>query len=131
MDKAELDPGSSPTAEFGAFLRSSRGVRGWRQEDLASAIDCSPTHASAVETGRCHPTERLARELDEAFGWDRAFARKALDLKTSALLEGLPEYVAHESRPVEPRLFDLGLLFPAEAWQSFVSALRAGEFDTG
>ncbi|MER8103458.1 helix-turn-helix transcriptional regulator [Kitasatospora sp. NPDC094016] len=68
MNKAELDPGSSPTAEFGAFLRSSRGVRGWRQEDPASAIDYSPTHASTVETGRRHPTERLARELDEAFG---------------------------------------------------------------
>ncbi|MEV7925143.1 helix-turn-helix transcriptional regulator [Kitasatospora sp. NPDC088779] len=131
MNKAELDPDSSPAAEFGAFLRSSREERGWRQEDLASAIGYSPTHVSAVETGRRPPTPRLARELDKAFGWDRVFARKALDLKTSALLEGFPEYVAHESRAVELRLFTLGIVPGLLQTMDYARAIAAGALRRG
>ncbi|MFJ4796151.1 helix-turn-helix domain-containing protein [Kitasatospora purpeofusca] len=110
MNKVELDPESSPVAEFGAYLRSSREERGWRQEDLASTTGYSPTHISAVETGRRPPTPRLSRELDRAFGTDRVFTRRALDLTTSALLEGFPEYVAQESNATEVRLFTLGIV---------------------
>ncbi|MFF0410414.1 Scr1 family TA system antitoxin-like transcriptional regulator [Kitasatospora sp. NPDC004745] len=110
MNKVELNPDSGPAAKFGVFLRGLREERGWTQEDLAVAIGYSPTHVSAVETGRRPPTPRLARELDKAFGLDRVFVRKALDVKDSALLEGFPEYVMQESKAAEVRLFTLGIV---------------------
>ncbi|MFD8749568.1 Scr1 family TA system antitoxin-like transcriptional regulator [Kitasatospora sp. NPDC059577] len=110
MNKVELAPDSGPSAKFGMFLRSLREERGWTQEDLALGIGYSPTHVSAVETGRRPPTSRLARELDKAFGLERVFVRKALDLKDSALLEGFPDYVAQESKAAEVRLFTLGII---------------------
>ncbi len=126
MNKVELDPDSSPTAEFGAFVRSSREARGWRQEDLASVIGYSATHVSAIETGRRPPTPRLSRELDKAFGWDRVFTRKALDLKDTALLAGFPEYVAQESKAVELRLFDLGIVPGLLQTTDYARAIAAG-----
>ncbi|MFG2905193.1 Scr1 family TA system antitoxin-like transcriptional regulator [Kitasatospora sp. NPDC048286] len=110
MNKVELSPDSGPSAKFGIFLRGLREERGWTQDDVALAIGYSPTHVSAVETGRRPPTARLARELDKAFGLDRVFARKALDYKDSAILEGFPDYVAQESKATEVRLFTLGIV---------------------
>ncbi|MFD8782751.1 Scr1 family TA system antitoxin-like transcriptional regulator [Kitasatospora sp. NPDC059599] len=126
MNKVELDPDSSPSAEFGAFLRSSREARGWRQDDLASIIGYSATHVSAVETGRRSPTSRLVRELDKAFGWERVFTRKALDVKETALLAGFPEYVVQESKAAELRLFDLGIVPGLLQTTDYARAIAAG-----
>ncbi|MFJ9609012.1 Scr1 family TA system antitoxin-like transcriptional regulator [Kitasatospora sp. NPDC101176] len=126
MNKVELNPDSGPAAKFGVFLRGLREERGWTQEDLAVAIGYSPTHVSAVETGRRPPTPRLARELDKAFGLDRVFVRKALDVKDSALLAGFPEYVAQESKAVELRLFDLGIVPGLLQTADYAGAIAAG-----
>ncbi|MFF2143307.1 Scr1 family TA system antitoxin-like transcriptional regulator [Kitasatospora sp. NPDC058190] len=131
MNKVELDPDAGPAAKFGVFLRTSREARGWTQEDLARAIGYSATHVSAVETGRRPPTRRLARELDKVFGWDRVFARKALDLKTSALLEGFPQYVARESKAVELRLFTLGIVPGLLQTTDYAAAIAAGAVRRG
>ncbi|MDH6707010.1 transcriptional regulator with XRE-family HTH domain [Kitasatospora sp. MAA19] len=126
MNKVELDPDSSPAAKFGSDLRSAREARGWTQEELAHAIGYSPTHVSAVETGRRPPTARLARELDKAFGFENFFVRKSRDLKSSTILEGFPEYVAHESRAVELRLFDLGIVPGLLQTMDYARAIAAG-----
>ncbi|MFJ9774100.1 Scr1 family TA system antitoxin-like transcriptional regulator [Kitasatospora sp. NPDC101157] len=131
MNKVELDPDGGPMAKFGVFLRTSREARGWTQDDLAHVIGYSATHVSAVETGRRPPTQRLARELDRAFGWDRVFARRALDIKTSALLEGFPQYVARESKAVELRLFDIGIVPGLLQTMDYAQAVAAGAVRRG
>ncbi|MFI2611515.1 Scr1 family TA system antitoxin-like transcriptional regulator [Kitasatospora sp. NPDC018619] len=131
MNKVELDPDSSPAAKFGAEVRSAREAKGWTQEELAHAIGYSPTHVSAVETGRRPPTARLSRELDKAFGLENHFSRKSRDLKSSTILEGFPEYVAHESRAVELRLFDLGIVPGLLQTTDYARAIAAGAVRRG
>ncbi|MFI6156506.1 Scr1 family TA system antitoxin-like transcriptional regulator [Kitasatospora sp. NPDC051170] len=131
MNKVELDPDSSPVAKFGAQVRSAREAKGWTQEELALAIGYSPTHISAVETGRRPPTARLARELDKAFGLENFFVRKSRDLKSSTILEGFPEYVAYESKAVELRLFDLGIIPGLLQTPAYARAIAAGAVRRG
>ncbi|MFI8459299.1 Scr1 family TA system antitoxin-like transcriptional regulator [Kitasatospora sp. NPDC085464] len=131
MNKVELDPDSSPAAKFGSDVRSAREARGWTQDELARAIGYSPTHVSAVETGRRPPTARLARELDKAFGFENVFVRKSRDLKSSTILEGFPEYVAHESKAVELRLFDLGIVPGLLQTVDYARAIAAGAVRRG
>ncbi|MFD5465976.1 Scr1 family TA system antitoxin-like transcriptional regulator [Kitasatospora sp. NPDC127059] len=131
MNKSELDPDASPAAEFGAFLRSSREARGWRQEDLASAAGCSPTHISALENGRRRPTPKTARQLDRAFGWDRVFLNRALDARSTVLLEGFGQYVEQESKAVELRLFDLGIVPGLLQTVDYAQAIAAGAVRRG
>ncbi|MFE4976719.1 Scr1 family TA system antitoxin-like transcriptional regulator [Kitasatospora sp. NPDC056651] len=131
VNKVELEPDSSPTAKFGADLRSAREARGWIQEKLAHAIGYSATHVSAVETGRRSPTARLSRELDRAFGFDDYFVRKSRDLKSSTILEGFPEYVSHESKAVELRLFALGIVPGLLQTPDYAKAIAAGAVRRG
>ncbi|GGY33235.1 helix-turn-helix domain-containing protein [Streptomyces xanthochromogenes] len=109
MNVKELDPESSPQAAFGARLRRSREERGWTQDQLGEEMGYSSTHISSVETGRKLPTLRFARRADAAFGSD-AFERDYRELRHGVLLEGFPEYVAHEGRAVEIRLYEIGII---------------------
>ncbi|MER7702206.1 helix-turn-helix transcriptional regulator [Kitasatospora sp. NPDC097605] len=131
MNKVELDPDSSPAAAFGAFLRTSREARGWTQDEVAEATGYSATHISAVETGRRPPTTRLALRLDLTFGTDGVFKRRAGDVKYSALLEGFPEYVTHERRAVELRLFVLGIVPGLLQTKEYAAAIAAGAVRRG
>ncbi|MER7580880.1 helix-turn-helix transcriptional regulator [Kitasatospora sp. NPDC097691] len=131
MNKVELDPDSSPAAKFGSDVRSAREARGWTQDELAHAIGYSPTHVSAMETGRRPPTARLARELDKAFGFENVFVRKSRDLKSSTILEGFPEYVAHESKAVELRLFALGIVPGLLQTMDYARAIASGAVRRG
>ncbi|MET8627917.1 helix-turn-helix transcriptional regulator [Kitasatospora sp. NPDC004669] len=131
MNKSELDPDASPEAEFGAFLRSSREARGWRQEDVASAAGCSPTHISALENGRRRPTSKTARQLDRAFGWDRVFVNKAFDARSTVLLEGFGQYVDQESKARELRLFTLGIVPGVLQTLSYAREIAAGAVRRG
>ncbi|MEV0279372.1 Scr1 family TA system antitoxin-like transcriptional regulator [Streptomyces sp. NPDC050610] len=113
MNVKELNPDSSPQAAFGARLRKAREDRGWKQEDLAKHTGYSSTHISAVETGRKMPTLRFARRADIAFGIaDTAdtFEREWREIKHGSLLEGFPEYVGHEGRAAEIRLYEVGVI---------------------
>ncbi|MFB7906394.1 Scr1 family TA system antitoxin-like transcriptional regulator [Kitasatospora sp. NPDC056076] len=131
MNKAELDPDASPAAEFGAYLRSSREARGWRQEDLANAAGCSPTHISALENGHRPPTPKTARKLDRAFGLDRVFLNKAIDARSTVLLEGFGQYVEKESKARELRLFDLGIVPGLLQTEDYARAIAAGAVRRG
>ncbi|MFE7540133.1 helix-turn-helix domain-containing protein [Streptomyces platensis] len=113
MNRKELEPESSPQAAFGARLRSSREARGWTQDDLAERMEYSSTHISAVETGRKPPTLRFSRSADRTFsteGTADTFERQWREIRHGSLLEGFPEYVGHEGRAAEIRLYEVGVV---------------------
>ncbi|MFD7492477.1 helix-turn-helix domain-containing protein [Streptomyces sp. NPDC059832] len=134
MNRKDLDPESSPEAAFGARIRSLREERGWKQEELAERMGYSGTHISAVETGRKMPTLRFSRNADQVFGTGETadtFERQYREIRHGSLLEGFPQYVGHEGRAVEIRLYEIGiihgLLQTPEYAQALVnSAMRRG-----
>lgn len=138
VNRKELDPESSPQAAFGARVRRSREARGWKQEDLSGHMGYSSTHISAVETGRKMPTLRFSRSADVVFGTvDTAdtFERQWREIKHGSLLEGFPQYVGHEGRAVEIRLYEIGIVpgllqTPGYARALADSAVRRGAITT-
>ncbi|WP_399090490.1 helix-turn-helix domain-containing protein [Streptomyces sp. BBFR2] len=110
MNRKELDPDKSPEAAFGARLRTLREERGWTQEELAERMGYSGTHISAVETGRKRPTLPLARRADVALGTGEEFERAWRKLQNSGLLEGFPQFIAHEAQAAEIRLYEVGVI---------------------
>jgi len=134
VNRKELNPDSSPQAAFGARVRRRRESRGWTQEQLAVTTEYSGQHISAIETGRKPPTLRFTRKLDLAFGttdFADSFEREWRELRHGSLLEGFPEYVGHEGRAVEIRLFEIGIVpgllqTPDYAWALANSAVRRG-----
>ncbi|MFE7262479.1 helix-turn-helix domain-containing protein [Streptomyces sp. NPDC057592] len=134
MNRKELDPESSPEAAFGARIRRLREERGWKQEELADRMGYSGTHISAVETGRKMPTLRFSRNADQVFGTGETadtFERQYREIRHGSLLEGFPQYVGHEGRAVEIRLYEIGIIpgllqTPEYAGVLADSALRRG-----
>ncbi|MFE6687634.1 Scr1 family TA system antitoxin-like transcriptional regulator [Streptomyces sp. NPDC057743] len=110
VNRKELDPDQSPNARFGKLLRRLRDEHGWTQEELAKRMGCSDTHISAVETGRRSPTPRFAASADKALGTGDQLQRQCRVTRGSALLEGFPEFVDHEGRAVEIRLYEVGVI---------------------
>ncbi|MFI6524558.1 helix-turn-helix domain-containing protein [Streptomyces uncialis] len=110
MNRKELNPDESPQAAFGAQVRSLRERHGWTQEDLADRMGYSSTHISSVETGRKSPTLRLSRRADLALRTGGMFERMWREIRHGSLLEGFPEFVGHEGRAVEIRLYEVGVI---------------------
>ncbi|MEU7320314.1 helix-turn-helix transcriptional regulator [Streptomyces griseoviridis] len=113
VNRKELNPDTSPEAAFGARLRKKREAHGWKQEDLADRMEYSSTHISAVETGRKVPTLRFSRSADVAFGLAGTadtFERQWREIRHGSLLEGFPEFVGHEGRAAEIRLYEVGVV---------------------
>ncbi|MFI1498288.1 Scr1 family TA system antitoxin-like transcriptional regulator [Streptomyces platensis] len=113
MNRNDLNPDASPEAAYGARLRSLRESRGWTQEDLAGRAEYSSVHVSAVENGRKPPTLRFSRSVDRVFGLEGtpdSFEREYREIRHGSLLEGFPEYVEHEGRAVEIRLYEVGVI---------------------
>ncbi|MFJ8230398.1 Scr1 family TA system antitoxin-like transcriptional regulator [Streptomyces sp. NPDC094448] len=113
VNRKILTPEASRQAAFGARVRSSREARGWTQQDLATRLECSAALISHVETGRKMPTLRFSRSLDVVFGQVGVvdtFEQQYREIKYGVLLEGFPEYLAHEGRAAEIRLFESGLI---------------------
>ncbi|KOU38561.1 DNA-binding protein [Streptomyces sp. WM4235] len=135
MNRKELDPTQSPGAAFGQLLRTSRDEHGWTQDDLADRMGYSGTHVSAVETGRRSPTPHFANSADKALGTGDQFARRARAARTTALLDGFPEYVAFEGIAEEIRLYEIGIIpgliqTPEYARVLANSAVRRGTITT-
>lgn len=113
MNRKDLNPESSPAAAFGARLRKLREDHGWTQEELGPKMGYSGTHVSNVETGNKLPTLRFSRSADLVFGTGEnldSFERGWREIRHGGLLEGFPEYVGHEARAVEIRLYDIGII---------------------
>lgn len=131
VNRKELDPERSPSAAFGALLRSLRDERGWTQDELARRIGCSGAHISAVETGRRTPTQQFAASADRALGSGDRLQRQSRAVRHRALLEGFPEYVAHEGRAAEIRLYEVGVIPGLLQTQEYASALGASTVKRG
>ncbi|KAA6214419.1 XRE family transcriptional regulator [Streptomyces albofaciens JCM 4342] len=110
MNRKELDPDRSPAARFGVRLRALRDEQGWTQEELAERLGYSGTHISAIENGRRPPTPRFATRADKVLGTGDRLERQGRSVRQPALIEGLPEYVGHEARAAEIRLYDVGVI---------------------
>jgi transcriptional regulator with XRE-family HTH domain len=110
VNRRELTPDASPQAAYGARLRRLREERGWSQVELGAQVEYSGTHISQVENGRKFPTLRFSRRVDTVLGTGDAFEREWREMTQGALLEGFPEYLEHEGRAAELRLFDTGLV---------------------
>lgn len=131
MNRKELDPDSSPTAAFGERLRRLRDGRGWTQDELGERIGCTGSHISAVETGRRPPTRQFAASADRVFATGDKFERQSLAVRQTALLEGFPEYVGHEGRAVEIRLFELGIIPGLLQTPEYAAAIATGAVRRG
>ncbi|MFD5780866.1 helix-turn-helix domain-containing protein [Streptomyces sp. NPDC126933] len=131
MNRKELDPESSPVAAFGERLRTLRDERGWTQDELAERMGYSGTHISAVETGRRSPTPRFANSADKVFGTGDRLERQGRAVRTNALLEGFPEYVAHEAQAAEIRLYEVGVIPGLLQTPEYAAALTAGTVKRG
>ncbi|MFI5737032.1 helix-turn-helix domain-containing protein [Streptomyces anulatus] len=110
VNRKELDSERSASAAFGALLRRLRDERGWTQDELAARMGCSGAHISAVETGRRSPTDHFAARADRALGTGDRLQRQSRAVRHTALLEGFPEYVTHEERAAEIRLYEVGVI---------------------
>ncbi|RCH69119.1 XRE family transcriptional regulator [Streptomyces sp. SDr-06] len=110
VNRKDLDPTASPRARFGQRLRELRDERGWTQDELAERMGCSGTHISAVETGRRSPTLRFAASADRALGTGDRLQRQTRAVRHTALLEGFSEYLTHEARAAEIRLYEVGVI---------------------
>ncbi|MGG7572559.1 helix-turn-helix domain-containing protein [Streptomyces sirii] len=126
VNRKDLKPDESPSARFGARLRRLRDERGWTQDELGGRMGCTGTHISAVETGRRPPTLRLATSADKALGTGDQLERQCRATRGSALLEGFPEFVDHEGRAVEIRLYEVGVVPGLLQTPEYASALAKG-----
>ncbi|MCQ6244171.1 Scr1 family TA system antitoxin-like transcriptional regulator [Streptomyces malaysiensis] len=134
LNRKELHPDSSPLAAFGARLRSLREGRGWTQEDLAERTGYSSVHVSAIETARKPPTLRLVRSIDRAFGTEGtadSFEREWREIRHGSLLVGFPEYVGHEGRAAEIRLYEVGVIPGLLQTPEYATALAEGDVKRG
>ncbi|MEV7378030.1 helix-turn-helix domain-containing protein [Streptomyces lydicus] len=134
MNRKELVPESSPRAAFGARLRSSREAHGWTQDELAERMGYSSTHISAVETGRKPPTLRFSRSADRTFGTEGTadtFERQWREIRHGSLLEGFPEYVGHEGRAAEIRLYEVGVVPGLLQTPEYASVLAGSHIKRG
>ncbi|MFF2325810.1 MULTISPECIES: Scr1 family TA system antitoxin-like transcriptional regulator [unclassified Streptomyces] len=131
VNRKELDPEQSPSARFGQRLRALRDERGWTQDELAERMGCSGTHISAVETGRRSPTRQFAKSADRVFGTGDRLERQSLALRYTALLEGFPEYVRHEARAAEIRLYEVGVMPGIVQTPEYATALTTRSVERG
>ncbi|MYY06478.1 MULTISPECIES: helix-turn-helix transcriptional regulator [unclassified Streptomyces] len=123
VNRKELDPEQSPRAAFGALLRRLREEHGWTQDELGNRMGCSGAHISAVETGRRASTQRFAASADRALGTGDQLKRASRSAQHRSLLEGFPEYVDHEARAVEIRLYEVGVIPGLLQTHEYASAL--------
>lgn len=134
MNKNELNPDASPQAAYGARLRSLREARGWTQEVFGERMGYSSVHVSAVENGRKPPTLRFSRSADQVFGLAGtadSFEHQFREIQHGSLLAGFPEYVGYESRAVEIRLFEIGLIPGLLQTPEYARTLADGDVQRG
>ncbi|MCX2969353.1 MULTISPECIES: helix-turn-helix domain-containing protein [Streptomyces] len=134
VNRKELNPAESPEAAYGARLRSARESRGWLQDDLGARIGYSGRHVSGVETGRKPPTRRFSAAVDSVLGLEGtadSFEREWGEIEHGVLLQGFPEYVTHEGRAVEIRLYNVGIIPGLLQTSEYAQAQEDGHVERG
>lgn len=106
-------------------MRRLRDERGWTQDELAERLGYSGTHVSAIETGRRPPTRRFAATADRVLGTGDRLQRQGQAVRHTALIEGFAEYVAHERRAAEIRLYEVGVIPGLLQTPEYAAALEA------
>ncbi|MFE2111722.1 helix-turn-helix domain-containing protein [Kitasatospora sp. NPDC059463] len=125
MRETELDPATSPLAAFGVQLRRSRKAAGLSQVQLGQLTNLSDSQVSNLERGTRTPTLDWVRVADQVLDTGGTLELMYWSLNGPALLEGFPEYVAHEAKAVELRQFELGVipgLFQTRAYAETMAA---------
>ncbi|WP_328721867.1 helix-turn-helix transcriptional regulator [Streptomyces sp. NBC_00247] len=130
-NRKELDPGASPRAAFGERLRRLREERGWTQDELSARTGYSASHISGVETGARTPTAKFTASTDRALGTGDALTRQGAATRNSAILDGFPEFVAHEGRATEMWLFEIGAVPGLFQTQAYAAAITRGAVRRG
>ncbi|MET9148651.1 helix-turn-helix transcriptional regulator [Streptomyces sp. NPDC004042] len=131
MNRRTLDPEASAAAAFGQRLRRLRDEQGLTQEQLAQRCGCTDSHISAVETGRRLPTPRFAASADKALGTGDLLQRECQEIHHPSLLEGFREYVPHELRATEIRLFEVGIIPGLLQTPEYAAAIQDGAVRRG
>ena len=131
VNRKDLDPQTSPGAAFGDRLRTLRDARGWTQDELGTRMGYSGTHISAVETGRRSPTPHFSTSADKAFGTGDQLERQGRAARSDSLLEGFPEFVAHEGKAAEIRLYEVGVIPGLLQTAEYAAVLAAGAVKRG
>lgn len=131
MRETELDPSTSPSASFGAQLRSLRRAKGLSQVRLGILIRFSDSFISCVERGERNPTLVLAQRSDVVLETGGTLEAAWWQIKHTSLVEGFPEYAAEETRAVELRLFELGLIPGLFQTEEYAAALAAADVKRG
>ncbi|MFB6572009.1 MULTISPECIES: helix-turn-helix domain-containing protein [Streptomyces] len=131
VNRKNVESDDSPGGRFARRLRGLRDERGWTQEELAAHMGFSPTHISAVETGRRPPTPRFAASADRVFGTGDRLERQGRAVWASAILEGFDEFVPLEAQATEIRLFELGIIPGLLQVPNYAAAITAGAVRRG
>ncbi|MDH6578553.1 helix-turn-helix transcriptional regulator [Kitasatospora sp. MAP5-34] len=131
MRKTMLDPSSSPAAAFGVQLRRSREAKGLTQRQLGALIGFSNSFVSCIERATRNPTHAFATKADEYLETGGTLELMWWNLMHTALLEGFPEYAAHEARAVELRMFELGVIPGLFQTRAYAEALARADVRRG
>ncbi|MEV0845618.1 helix-turn-helix transcriptional regulator [Streptomyces sp. NPDC049954] len=130
-NRKQLNPDEGPRAAFGERLRRLREERGWTQDDLSDHTGYSASHISGVETGARTPTARFTESVDKALGTGDAMTRQGAATRNSAILDGFPEFVVHEGRATEIRLFEMGVVPGLLQTPEYAAAITTGAVRRG
>lgn len=126
MESNEYDETSSLAIRFGREIRRLRKARGWSQAELGRRMGYSHGLISYIEGAKKPVTLKFAVKADEVFETGGTFMELWRMYSRASLLEGFPEYALHETRVIEVRHFELGivpgLLQTPDYAQAFASA---------
>ncbi|MGA5817169.1 helix-turn-helix domain-containing protein [Kitasatospora sp. NPDC094028] len=126
MESNEYDETSSLAIRFGREIRRLRKARGWSQAELGRRMRYSHGLISYIEGAKKPITLKFAVKADEVFETGGTFVELWRMYSRASLLEGFPEYALHETKALEVRHFELGivpgLLQTPEYAQAFASA---------
>ncbi|ASY32914.1 MULTISPECIES: helix-turn-helix domain-containing protein [Streptomyces] len=131
VNRKALEPARSPGEAFGEHLRRLRDGQGWTQEELAARMGISASHVSAVETGRRPPTPQFAKRADRELGTGDELQRRSRVARRTSLLEGFPEYVDHELRASEIRVYEVGVIPGILQTRAYAETLTARSVERG
>lgn len=131
LHQKDIDPTSGPLAAFGVQLRRSRKAAGISQVELGVVVGYSDTFISYVETARRDPSHKFAVAADAALKTGGTLELMWWNLKHTALLEGFPEFAAHEANAVEMRMFELGVVPGLLQTPAYAMALARGGMKRG
>lgn len=123
-----ISPSSSPLAFFAGEVKRLRGIAGLTQEQLAEAMNYSPSTVAALETCRLLPSEDLARALDRVFETDGHIKRLQELVEDTSVLPWFRERVEVEREASEIREYEShlipGLLQTEDYTRALAKAIR-------